>query len=203
MKSLRLFAVTIMITASIRHVRAAEMRDGGLHGELRKMCDGVCELKAQDSAFSLLMEVYRQFQAYQIESDYQVRLQQANTLTESRGSLVIESSSKGMRTLRQFVATLAAQERDLRLEELETRCANFHSAYACARKIDEDYAGEKVPSVVNERAAAQKLKDYCIITPGALAQGTIRSAGCVPASAMLLDAPRVAPDCQRVVETCE
>jgi hypothetical protein len=177
--------------------------DSGLRGDLRKLCDPVCELRAQDGAFSLLVESYRQFQSYQIEADYQMRLRAAEGMGNERGSLVIESSSKGIQTLRQYIYALARIERDLRFERLETQCKNFHAAYSCVRKVDEDFLGENVPSAVDQRVAAQKLKDYCVVTPGALAQANIRKAGCLPASTVLLDAPPVAPDAKHLIEPCE
>src|SRR5436309_8332660 len=100
----------------VTQTRAAETSDR----ELRKLCDPVCELRSQDQAFSLLMETYRQYQCYQIDSDYQTRLRQCAGLSEERGSLVIDSSSSGLRTLRQFVLGLAKAERDLRMQKLET-----------------------------------------------------------------------------------
>ena len=184
-------------------VSAAEVRDHGLRGDLRKLCDPVCELRAQDGAFSLLVESYRQFQSYQIETDYQMRLRAADGMGNDRGSLVIDAPSKGLQTLRQYIHALARMERDLRFEKLETDCKNFHAAYTCARKVDEDFLGETVPSAVDQRVAAQKLKDYCVVTPGALAQANIKKAGCVPASTVLLDAPPVAPDAKRLIEPCE
>ena len=198
MRKFGLLAATTAILFA-NQTRAAETNDR----QLRKFCDPVCELRSQDQAFSLLMETYRQFQCYQIESDYQTRLRQCAGLSEERGSLVIDSSSSGLRTLRQFVLGLAKAERDLRMQKLETECANFHSAYGCARRIDEDYIGETVPTAVDQRFAAQKLKDYCVVTPGALAKGDIRTAGCVPAGTVLLDAPTVQPDPKRLVESCE
>ena len=200
MKTFR-WLVTVILVAGVAH--AADRRDGGLHGELRKMCDPVCELHAQDGAFSLLIETYRQFQSYQIETDYQMRLQAARGLSEDRGSLVIESSSKGMQTLRQYIFSLAKQERDLRFEKLQTQCANFSSAYTCVRKTDENYIGEKVPNTASQCDAAQKLRDYCVINPGTLGKGEIRKAGCIPVSTVLLDAPTVAPDPDRLIESCE
>lgn len=183
--------------------QAAEVRDGGLRGDLRRMCDPVCELRAQDGAFSLLVEAYREFQSFQIETDYQTRVRLATSMSEERGSLVIASSSRGAQTLRQFVIRLAKQERDLRFEKLQTEVVNFHSAYSCARKVDEDYVGQKIPSTVNERAAAATLKDYCLVTPGSLAQSKIQSAPCEPASNVLLDIPPVTPKRSEVVESCD
>lgn len=169
----------------------------------RKLCDPICELRSQDGAFSLLIESYREYQSHMIENDYQMRLRAAEGVGNDRGSLVIEASSKSLQTLRHYIMALARMERDIRFEKLETQCRNFNAAYSCARKIDEDYIGETVPSMVDQRAAAQKLKDYCVVTPGALAQARVRTAGCVPATTVLLDAPPVAPDAKRLIESCE
>ena len=92
----------------------------GVGSRLRKYCDPVCELQSQDAAFSLLLETFRQFQSYQIETDYQNRLRAADGMNEKDGSLVIQTSSQGLQTLRSFVGVLAREERDLRMQKLQT-----------------------------------------------------------------------------------
>ena len=81
-------------------------------------CDPVCEIQAQDSAFALLIEAYRQFQSRQIQVDYESRLRAAAGLGAQADSLVIGTTLNSTRTLRAWVEALAEKERELRLEQL-------------------------------------------------------------------------------------
>ncbi|MCG3148570.1 MAG: hypothetical protein PCFJNLEI_02014 [Verrucomicrobiae bacterium] len=168
-----------------------------------KFCDPVCELRSQDAAFSLLMEVYRQHQSYHIETDYQFRLQQIAELRADKSPFIIESDSEALKLLRQFVLGLVQKERELRMAKLETQVANFQAAYSCVRKIDEDYVGEKVAKNLSQSAAQEKIKDLVIITPGTLAQGDIRHAGTIPASVVLMNPPVGPVNDTDLVERCD
>lgn len=155
----------------------------------KKFCDPVCSLRSQDAAFSLLMETFRQHQSCHIEIDYQFRLQGIAEIKGDPTANVIESNSKGLQMLRQFVYGLAKRERELRMVKLETQVANLQAAYSCVRKIDEDYVGEKVPKNLDQRTAQETLKDLVIIVPGTLAKGDAVHARTVPASVVLLNPP--------------
>jgi hypothetical protein len=169
-----------------------------------KYCDPVCELKSQDAAFGILMEVYRQHQCYRIETDYQIRLLEAGGLpVQTNSTLVIEADSKALRMLRELVRRLARSERELRLAAMETQVANFQAAYGCVRKIDEDYVGERVPRTFNQEAAREKIKDFVVIAPGTLTRGDLRRAREIPASSVLLDLPLGPANLAELVEPCE
>jgi hypothetical protein len=170
---------------------------------LRKYCDPVCQIQSQDSAFSLLLETYRQFQSYQIETDYENRQRAIAGIRDEDGSLVIASTSKGQQTMRSFMLALARREYDLRMQKLSTEVVNFRSAYGCVRKMDEDEVGEPVNNRVDMRAAADQLKNFVILSSGPLARADLRSARAVPASTVLVDAPPVDPDPRDVIDPCE
>jgi hypothetical protein len=182
--------------------RGGELSDH-VGAKLRKYCDPSCALQSQDQAFSLLIETFRQFESQQIESDYQARLRAASSLGDGRGSLVIESRTRGMQTLRAFVLSLAKQEHDLRMQELETKVVNFRSAYNCARKQDEQAVGLIVPNKVDTRVAADRLKDFVILSRGPLATTDLRQPQSVPLSAVLYDAPPATPFESQIIEPCE
>lgn len=170
---------------------------------IAKFCDPACELKAQDSAFNLLVESFRQHQSYQIENDYQGRLRQISTVKEDRASLVVRSETATMRTLRQLMFNLARQEREIRMAELETRVSNFEAAYSCVRKIDEDYVGEKVPKTSGREEARAMLKNFVAFRPGSIAGGDFARARVVPASSVLANPPAEPPLTEQLVESCE
>src|SRR5208283_5166614 len=72
-----------------------------------KPVDPIAELRNQDSAFSLLIEAFRQIQGRIIQNDYEARIKAANALSDLK--------------TRRYVAELAKEERDLRVEKLSTR----------------------------------------------------------------------------------
>src|ERR1700722_16230152 len=73
------------------------------------------ELHIHDSAFSLLLEAYRQFQNNLIQIDYSNRLSAAASLTDIAA--------------REDVNALAGQERDLRLKRLAAQLVVFSATY--------------------------------------------------------------------------
>ena len=189
MKSLRVAAGVLLLSVEVA-------------SRLRKYCDPVCELQSQDGAFSLLLETYRQFQSYQIETDYQNRLRAADGMNDKDGSLVIQTSSQGLQTMRSFVGVLAREARDLRMQKLQTEVVNFRSAYGCVRKMDEEETGGPVSSRVDLQAAGRKLRNFVILSSGPLARADLRSAKPISASTVLIDAVPVSPNQSEVVEPC-
>ncbi len=172
-------------------------------GRLRRYCDPVCQIQSQDTAFSLLLETYRQFQSYQIETDYENRQRAIAGIRDEDGSLVIASTSKGQQTMRSFMMALARKERDLRMEKLETEVVNFRGAYGCVRKMDEEEVGGPVSSHVDMRAAAEQLKNFVILSSGPLARADFQSSRPVPASTVLVDEPPAEPNARDVIDPCE
>ena len=187
---------------SVGVVYGAGDGSSGVGNRLRQYCDPVCELQSQDAAFSLLLETYRQFQSYQIETDYQNRLHAVDRMNQGNGSPVIRTSSQGLQTLRTFVGVLAKEERDLRMQKLQSEVVNFSSEYGCVRKVDEEETGGPVASRVNLRTAANKLRDFVILSSGPLARVDLRSARTVSASTVLVDAAPVDPHQDEVVGPC-
>ena len=177
--------------------------DAKIKSEIRKICDPVCELRSQDGAFSLLIEAYRQYQSRQIQSDYEARLRAANAMSNERSSLVIASASQGLLTLRAFVVMLAEKERDLRMEELQTQVVNFRSAYSCVRRVDERELGATVPTAIDTRKAAAKLRNFKIIAPGTLAKADLKTSQSISSDAVLLDTPEVTPAEDQVIQSCD
>lgn len=177
--------------------------DQGMSGRVRTACDPVCELKAQDSAFALLMETYRQFKSCEIEKNYQGRIEAAVSLPKRSSSPVLKHNSRAMQKLQEFVGALAKEERNLEMEQLQTQVVNFSSAYNCARKLDERYLGQTVTNSVSLRAAAEQLKSFVIVTGGSVGSPSFNKGAPIPADTILMDAEEVAPEASKVIETCE
>jgi len=170
---------------------------------VQKYCGPVCELQAQDSAFSLLIEAYRQFQSRQIELDYESRLKAAAHLNEEPDSLVIGTTLTSARTMRAWVEALAEKERDLRLEQLQTRVANFTTVYHCARKADEASAGQPVTSKVDVKAAAQQLKTLRLLSLGSPSRANFQIVTSTPAADIFMDAEPADVWPEQLVGPCE
>jgi hypothetical protein len=170
---------------------------------ITKYCDPVCELQAQDSAFSLLIEAYRQFQSRQIQIDYERRLRSAAELGNQPDSLVIGTTLNSTRTLRQWVEVLAEKERDLRLEQLQTRVVNFATVYQCARKGDESALEEPVANKADAGAASRELKTLRVLALGSPASADLRTVVSRPAASIFLDSAPAEPWQDEVVGPCE
>jgi hypothetical protein len=170
---------------------------------ITKYCDPVCELRAQDSAFSLLIEAYRQFQSRQIQIDYERRLRSAANLGNQPDSLVIGTTLNSTRTLRAWVEVLAEKERDLRLEQLQTRVVNFATAYQCVRKEDETALEEPVANKGDAPAAARELKTLRMLALGSPVSADFQTVVSRPAASIFLDSPPTEPWQDEVVGPCE
>ena len=170
---------------------------------ITKYCDPVCEVQAQDSAFSLMIEAYRQFQGRQIQLDYEARLRAAAGLGKDADSLIIGTTLNSTRTLRAWIEVLAEKARDLRLEQLQTRVVNFSTAYHCARKGDELAVEQSVPSKVDMPAAAHQLKTLRLLALGSPTKADFQRVTSTPAADIFLDAAPGVPWQQEVVGPCE
>ncbi|HVM61941.1 MAG TPA: hypothetical protein VMV72_13850 [Verrucomicrobiae bacterium] len=162
-------------------------------------CGPACELQAQDSAFALLIEVYRQFQTRQIQVDYERRLQAASKLGREGDSLVIGTTLNGTATLGTCVRTLAEKERDLRLEQLQTRVLNFATAYRCVRKDDEMAVGQPVTSKIDPSAASRELKTLRVLALDPASTGDYHAVVSKPAASLFLDSAPAQPWPDQVV----
>lgn len=167
-----------------------------------KYCDPVCELQAQDMAFSLLVEAYRQNKAYRIQSVYEARMNAASAMSEAHGSLLIHSDAEGLKTLRAWVMELAEQERQLAMEELHREVERLKIAYGCARRADEHQLGTTVPSRVDITAAAARLASFSVIAGGRFSAAGLKLMKPTSAQSVLLDAadPNVPPE---GIEPCQ
>lgn len=117
----------------------------------QKQSDPATEIRTQDSAFSLLIESYRQLQNNLIQSDYEARVRAAAQLPDRAG--------------RDHVIALAKTERDLRVRKLCVQLGNMGLAYDYSRRLDEHREGITVPHAVNTDAAAKQLKNFVILVP--------------------------------------
>jgi hypothetical protein len=170
---------------------------------ITKYCDPVCELQAQDSAFSLLIEAYRQFQSRQIQIDYERRLRSAAELGNQPDSLVIGTTLNGTRTLRAWVEVLAEKERHLRLEQLQTRVVNFATVYQCTRKGDETAIDQTVANTADAPTASRKLKTLRVLALGSPASADFQTVVSRPAASIFLDSAPAELWQDEVVGPCE
>lgn len=199
---LTIVALMLCAAVAVAEKRPSAPRFTGGAASAGKFCDPVCELRSQDAAFLLLVEVYRQHQAFQIESDYQLRLHYLR-FAPDHDNWVIEANSKIMRQIYDLVRQLAARERDHRLAKVETQVANFHAAYSCVRKLDEDHLGEKVPKNLDRNVARATIKEMVVLAPGSIGKDGVKPEPSLPASTVLYD-PVPGPTIRRdLVEPCE
>jgi hypothetical protein len=138
-----------------------------------RKADPVSELRNDDSAFSLLIEAYRQLQNHLIQVDYDARLHAASHLTDIK--------------VRQQVTALAKQERDLRIQKLYGQISNLSTTYDLHRQGEEREAGVESLSTVDTTAAAEKLRNFVVLTPATENASDFRSIKSVPTTTVLLD----------------
>jgi len=138
-----------------------------------KSANPVSELRNQDSAFSLLIEAFRQVQGRFIQNDYEARIKAANALDDLK--------------MRRRVVVLAKQERELRVQKLYHEIGNLDLTYDHTRRDDERAAGVEVPVHIDTGHAAKTLMDYVFIAPAASDESGEIKTKTVPASNYLLD----------------
>ena len=194
-------AGAVVAEAAATNVRSVDASP--VSNRITRYCDPVCELQAQDSAFSLLIEAYRQFQSRQIQIDYERRLRSAAELGNQPDSLVIGTTLHSTRTLRQRVEVLAEKERDLRLEQLQTRVVNFATAYQCARRGDESALEKPVANKADAGAASRELKTLRVLALGSPASADFPTVVSRPAASIFLDSAPAEPWQDEVVGPCE
>lgn len=124
------------------------------------------ELKNQDMAFALLLEVYREYEGSRIQGQYEYRLAAVSSLRQKPTAIrylnvdgvVIEDRSPAMMALRALVQSLVEQERNLEVRGLETRVQNFDAVYRTVRRYDEMQLGQTVPCRIDGDVAADQLR---------------------------------------------
>lgn len=131
----------------------------------------VNELRAQDSAIALTIVAYQELQAFMIERDYDARLKAG-----------LSSNAPISRT---EVARLAALERDLRLQQLNTNVTNLRTTYDYARRHDETQAGVTVPYEIDTTNATKQLHEMVFIAPPAPGQAGPVVTQSIPVSTIL------------------
>ena len=196
-------AMVVGILGSLMSAARADSERPDVASRITKYCDPVCELQSQDKAFSLLIEAFRQFQSHQIQNDYQTRLRAAAAMGEEKGSLVISTQLEGIRTLRMWVEALAAKERDLRMEQLQSRGTNFRTAYNCARRVDEEEIQTTVANVVDPKGAGEELKTMRVVALGSPTVGGFKVVKAMPAAKYFYDAPAVEVSPDSLIAPCE
>jgi hypothetical protein len=138
-----------------------------------KPADPVSELRNQDSAFSILIEAFRQVQGRIIQNDYEARIRAANAL-------------ESLKTRRRVVE-LANQERELRVHKLYHQIGNLNQTYDNTRHDDERVANVDVPVHIDTVHAAKTLMDYVFIAPATDEKSGEIKTKTIPASNYLLD----------------
>ena len=132
-----------------------------------KPADPISELRNQDSAFSLLIEAFRQIQGRIIQNDYEARIKAANALSDLK--------------TRRYVAQLAKEERYLRVE-------NLNLTYDRTRRDDARVlAVADVPMHIDTSHAAKTLMDFVFVAPTAPDKDGEIKTTTVPAKNYLLD----------------
>jgi hypothetical protein len=135
--------------------------------------NAVLELRNQDSAFSLLIEAFRQVQGRVIQTDYEAHIKAANGLD-------------GLEARRRVVA-LANEERDLRVKKLYHQLGNLCTTYDTTRHDDERAANVEVPVNVDTTHAAKTLMDFVFIAPAPNDKSDENKTQAIPAGSYLLD----------------
>ena len=139
-----------------------------------KSANPLAELRNQDSAFSLLIEAFRQIQGRIIQTDYEARIKAANALSDLK--------------TRRYVCQLAKEERGLRVAKLYHQIGNLNLTYENTRRDDErTLAVADVPVHIDTGHAAKTLMDFVFIAPTTPDKnGEIKTVS-VPAKNYLLD----------------
>jgi hypothetical protein len=135
--------------------------------------DPMSELQNQDTAFSLLIEGFREVQGRIIQNDYQARIKAANALDDLK--------------TRRRVVKLAKEERQLRIEKLYHQIGNLTLTYRRAQDDDSQAVAVDVPVHVDTGHAATTLTHYVFIAPAALDKDGEIKTTTVPAMNYLLD----------------
>jgi hypothetical protein len=200
-----MFGLVISVAATARagSTTRGDLDSSPVTSRITKYCDPVCEVQTQDSAFSLVIEAYRQFQSRQIQIDYESRLRAAAGLGKDADTLVIDTKLNSAQTMRSWIEALADKERQLRLQQLQTRVANFTTVYHCARKGDEEAIQETVVSKVDVDAAAEQLKTLRMLTLGSPVNASIQEVTSTPAADVFLDSAPVPVRPEDLVGPCD
>jgi len=138
-----------------------------------KPADPISELQNQDTAFSLLIEAFRDVQGRIIQNDYEARIKAANALPDL--------------TTRCHVVELAKEERELRVGKLYHQIGNLHLTYGRTHCDDSQAIGVDVPMHIDTGHAAKTLMDYVFIAPAAPDKDGEIKTTTVPAKNYLLD----------------
>ena len=81
----------------------------------------------------------------------------------------------------------SAQERELRIRKLYGQVDNLSTTYDLNRQRLEREAGVEAPSTVDTTAAAEKLRNFVVLTPATESASDIGSIKTIPARTVLLD----------------
>ena len=189
-------------------------------------CDSVCQLHAQDWAFALLIETYREYRCNQIEAEYGRRTRAVAGLSAvPDDSGVVHAPLRFVQQLQELLGDVAAAERNRGLQLIHTQVNNFQSLYDCARKRDEEALGVMVAKTVDSRAVVRELKQYLVVQPDPVANTATPAdahdlrhvmvvspkylsahamdAESEPASSLLFDEPAVPADPNLLLGPCQ
>jgi len=137
----------------------------------------ISELQNRDTAFSILIEAFRQVQGRIIQNDYEACITAANALSD-------------LKTQRSVVE-LAKQERKLRVAKLGRQIGNLNQAYDLTRRDDAHGVAVDVPVPIDTNHAAKALMDDVFISPTAPDKDGEIKTTTVPARDYLLDKTHV------------
>jgi len=186
-------------------------------------CDSVCQLRAQDWAFALLVETYREYRCNQIEDGYGKRTRAVASLANVPAyDGVVHVQLHFVQQLQEILGDIAAAERNRGLQLVHTQVNNLQSMYDCVRKRDEQALGVAVAKTVDSHVIARELKQYLVIQPESLTNTLFRDDArelfvspkfltdhdssqyeTKPASTLLYDEPDVPVDRNLLLAPCE
>ena len=192
----------------------------------KSSCNSICQLHAQDWAFALLIETYREYRCNQIEVDYANRTRAVARMADAPNTNgIVHAPLRFVQQLQELLGEIAAAERNRGLQLVHTQVNNFQSLYDCARKDDELTIGATVAKTVDNRTIAQELKKYVVLKPDLFAKNTAPATGrgatpnlfvspkyltdhagsvpSEPASTLLYDEPAVPVDPNQLLTPCE
>lgn len=166
------FALAALFYASACTVKAQPVAGTGT-AEAGGKTISVSEVRNHNSAFSLLLEAYRQFQNKLIQADYSNRLSAATCLADV--------------TIRKEAVAMIRRERDLRIRRLAAQLVFFSATYDHSRQFDKQEDDNPSVAGMDRKAAARELQNFVIITPALGGSQGANSFQTLPSPAVLLN----------------
>lgn len=167
------FTATLLAFLAINTAIAGESPDrDSTPAALRALPGPGSELRNQDSAFSLLIESYRQMQSFMIEADYEKRLKAAARVQDPKEQA--------------HIIALIEHEHDLRLAKLRDMVAGFIATYDNSRQPNDKVTSASAPSAVDTKTANAKLHTLVPFTPKQFGPSENQPSQLLPAGAQII-----------------